>query len=65
MSLDCVRYLLSLYPLSADLSLCFSEFITATTVDDAYEISCPAYAWEDVGADVEEGPGADISLASR
>ncbi|KZP31059.1 glycoside hydrolase family 43 protein [Athelia psychrophila] len=37
--------------------LWIAEFITAVTVGDAYEISCPAYSWEDVGADVEEGPG--------
>ncbi|KZP14377.1 glycoside hydrolase family 43 protein [Athelia psychrophila] len=36
--------------------LWIAEFITATTVGNAYEISCPAYSWEEVGGNVEEGP---------
>lgn len=65
MSLDSVRCLLHRRQLLTDISLRRSEFITATTVDGAYETPCPAYAWEDVGGDVEEGSGAIVYLASH
>lgn len=30
---------------------------SATVVGNTYEISCPTNAWEQVGANVNEGPG--------
>lgn len=34
-----------------------SEFSDAVIVGATVRISCPSYAWEEVGSNVEEGPG--------
>lgn len=36
---------------------CSRQMTSATTVGDAYEISCPTLSWEQVGGYVNEGPG--------